>query len=51
LTILERPPVFSAFGSFFQSLDGSTLSPDELHLVYAQIDQHGSDIMLVENFP
>jgi Tol biopolymer transport system component/DNA-binding winged helix-turn-helix (wHTH) protein len=50
LAILERSPVFSAFGSFVQSLDGLTLSPDELHLVYAQIDQHGSDIMLVENF-
>jgi dipeptidyl aminopeptidase/acylaminoacyl peptidase len=50
LTILERPPVFSAFGSFVKSLDGLTLSPDQLHLVYTQVDQHGSDIMLVENF-
>ena len=27
-----------------------SVSRDGLHLVYAQIDRYGSDIMLVENF-
>lgn len=39
LAFTERPSVF-----------GFSVSPDERHIVYSQIDLAGSDLMLVENF-
>jgi hypothetical protein len=32
------------------SMASLTVSPDQRWLVYAEIDQSGSDLMLVENF-
>jgi len=39
---LEKP--------IFTTMAGLTVSPDQRWLVYVQIDQSGSDLMLVENF-
>src|SRR5262249_41534009 len=43
-------PVFTPEKRLVSATSGLSVSPDGRWLLYTQVDQHGSDIMLMENF-